>query len=232
MSELDDLKEQLALACRMLANERLFDQSGHISARHPNGELALVHPHPTSRYDVQAADIVTVDLGGRLVEGRLPPPSEVFIHTQLYRARPDVRSVCHTHSRMATVLGIAGHDIVAVTNYAAFLGNGPVPTYRDPRLVTTPEQGDALAEALGGHYACVMRNHGAAIVGVAVRETFVASVYLEENAIRQHLALQVGEPVGYTDEEIREVAAVNWQDKQIQKAWDYFVSRARREGLA
>src|SRR5690606_35983860 len=113
-------------------------------------------------------------------------------------------------------------DVVPVTNYAAFLGNRPVPTYPDPRLVRSAAQGNALARTLGQHRACVMRSHGAVVVGERIRETFVASVYLEENARRQYMALQVGEPIGYTDEEITYVAAANWSDGPIQKAWDYY----------
>lgn len=216
----------------MLANEHLFDQSGHISARHPDGDRLLIHPYGTSRYEVQARHILVVDLDGKLVEGDDRPPSEVFIHTQIYRARPDVNSVCHTHSRMATVLGIVGRSIVPVTNYAAFLGNGPVPTYPDPRLVRSPQAGDALARSLGGHVACVMRNHGAVVVGRNVRAALVGSMYFEENAYRQYLALQVGEPIGYTDEEIAAVKAQNWNDRPNQKVWDYYLSRARHAGLA
>lgn len=227
-----DLRDQLALACRILANERLFDQSGHISVRHPRGDLLFIHPHTKSRYEVQAEDILVLDLDAGVVEGDGRPPSEVYIHTQIYRARPDVGSVCHIHSRMVTVIGIAGRDLVPVTNYAAFLGPGPVPTYTDPRLVLTPEKGDALARALGGHRACVMRNHGGVVVGPDIRQTVVASVYLEENAIRQYMALQIGEPVGYTDQEIEDVRASNWTDRQIGKAWEYYLSRARRAGLA
>lgn len=231
-ASLEQLREQLALACRMLANEGLFDQSGHISVRRPEADLLLIHPHSRSRYDVEPSDILTVDLNGQVVEGDDRPPSEVFIHTQIYRARPDVQCVCHLHSRMATIFGIAGRDLVPVTNYAAFLGNGPVPVYPDPRLIQTPEQGDALAAALGARQACIMRNHGSVVVGEQIRETFVASIYLEENAIRQHLALQIGEPTGFTEAEIRDVAAANWKDGPIQKAWDYYVSRARQAGLA
>ena len=143
------LKQQLALACRMLANEQLFDQSGHISARHPTQALFLIHPHHLSRADVSAPDILTVDLDGNLVEGSVRAPSEVFIHSQIYRARPDVQSVCHIHSRMAVVFTIAGRPLHAVTNNAAFLGDGPVPVYPNPRLVHSPAQGDALAEMLG-----------------------------------------------------------------------------------
>jgi L-ribulose-5-phosphate 4-epimerase len=232
MGMLDDLKEQLALACRMLANEGLFDFSGHISVRHPAAERLLIHPHITSRYEVRAGDLLEVDLDGRVVAGDERPPSELNIHLRIYRARPDVGAVSHLHSRMATIFSIAGRELVAATNYAAFLGNAPIPVYDDPRLVHSADEGDALARALGNGRACLMRAHGSVVVGEGVREAFVASVNLEENALRLYQALQIGTPIRYTDAEIRDVAAANWRDRPLQKIWEYYASRARRAGLA
>ncbi|MGH2470583.1 MAG: class II aldolase/adducin family protein, partial [Chloroflexota bacterium] len=203
MADVEELKRQLALACRMLANEHLFDQSGHITARHPsNPGLALIHPHGTSRYDVEPGEILTIDAAGNVVEGDDRPPTEFRIHTCIYAARPDVQAVVHIHSRMATVFGIAGVDVVPVTNYAAFLGPGPLPTYPDPRLVHSDAQGQALIACLGSKRACIMRAHGSVAVGATVPEAFIAAVHLEENALRQHLALQIGQPAGYSDQEL------------------------------
>lgn len=215
----------------MLAYEGLFDQSGHVSVRRPETGQVLIHPHSTPRLDVRAEDLVTIDLDGRLVEGDQPPPSELFIHTRIYRARPDVQAVVHAHSRMATVFGIAGVDIVPVTNNATLLGPGPVPTYPDPRLVRSPQQGDALARMLGQGRACVMRNHGSVVVGSSLRDAFVAALFLEENALRQHLALQIGRPSGFTQQEMADMAGV-YDERPLQKTWDHYVSRARHAGLA
>ncbi|MBI2756089.1 MAG: class II aldolase/adducin family protein [Chloroflexi bacterium] len=225
------LREQLALACRMLANEGLFDQSGHISARHPERpDWLLIHPHTLARYEVTPESLLTVDLDGHVIEGDDRPPSEVFIHTQLYRARPDVMSVSHIHARMVVVFTIAGRPLFPITNYAAFLGPGAVPVYPNPRHVRTAGSGDALAAALGTGSACLMRAHGAVVVGADVRQAFAGSIYLEENAARAHLALQIGDPAGYTDEELRDVAAGNW-GRGLDKTWQYYATRARRAGL-
>ncbi|HLQ32034.1 MAG TPA: class II aldolase/adducin family protein [Chloroflexota bacterium] len=227
-----ELKEQLALTCRMSANEALFDYSGHVSARHPDGELVLIHPHGTPRYDVRAEDILTIDLEGKVVDGDEVPPTELFIHTQIYRARPDVRAVVHAHSRMAVVMSVAGLSIVPVTNNALILGGDPIPVYPDPRLVRKPEQGDALARALGADQACIMRHHGTAVVGSSLMEAFLGAYALEENALRQHLAMQVGTPIPYTDEELADMVGKTMGERQWRKLWDYFVARARRAGLA
>jgi ribulose-5-phosphate 4-epimerase/fuculose-1-phosphate aldolase len=231
--DLSALREQLALACRMLVNEGLLDQSGHISTRHPTRPDAfLIHPHRLSRYEVTADQLLLVDLNGEVLEGADRPPSEVFIHTQIYRARPAVGSVCHIHSRMATVFSIAGRQLRAVTNYASFLGTEPVPVYPDPRHVRRPANGDALARVLGDRPACLMRAHGAVIVGADVPEAFAGSVYLEENALRAYMALQIGELAGYTADEVQDVAAGNWREGSRKKTWDYYRARARRAGLA
>jgi L-fuculose-phosphate aldolase len=174
---------------------------------------------------------VVVNLDGEVLEGTDRAPSERFIHAAIYRARPEVGSVCHLHSRMATVFSIAGRPLRAITNYATFLGPEPVPVYPDPRHVDTLAKGDALAAALGQRAACLMRAHGAVLVGADVQEAFAASVYLEENALRAYMALQIGELAGYTDDELRGVADHNWTPGSRRKTWDYYRARARRAGL-
>jgi len=231
MADLAALKEELALTCRMCANESLFDFSGHVSARHPDGDRVLIHPHGTPRYDVAAADILTIDLDGSVVDGFDKPPAAPYIHTQLYRARPDIQAVVHAHSRMAVVMSIAGVDIVPVTNNALFLGGAAIPVYPDPRLVRSARQGDALAAALGSQQACVMRHHGTAVVGSRLMEAFIGAIALEENALRQHLAMQVGRPIPYTADELHDMVGKTMGEPQLRKLWDYFVSRARRAGL-
>src|SRR5262249_39689753 len=120
----------------------------------------------------------------------------------------------------------------AVTNSASFLGNEPVPVYPDPRHVRRPAAGDALAAALGDRPACLMRAHGSVIVGADVRGAFAGSIYLEENALRAYMAMQIGESAGYSDDEGRDVAAGNWREGSRKKTWDYYLARARRAGLA
>ncbi len=232
MADLSALKEDVALACRMCANERLFDFSGHVSVRHPDGEHVLIHSHGAPRYEVQASDVVTIDLDGNLVEGEDRPPTELFIHTQIYRARPDVQSIIHSHSRMAVVMSIAGATIVPVTNNALFLGGDPIPTYPDPRLVRTARQGEALASCLGAQPAVVMRHHGSTVVGSRLMEAFIGAVVLEENALRQHLAMQIGTPIPFTEDELHDIVGKTLGEPQLRKIWDYYVSRARRAGLA
>ncbi|HEX6510661.1 MAG TPA: class II aldolase/adducin family protein, partial [Chloroflexota bacterium] len=146
--------------------------------------------------------------------------------------RPDVQAIVHAHSRMAVVMSIAGQTIVPVTNEALILGGQPTPTYPDPRLVRSARQGDALAQALGQHKACVMRHHGTTVVGSRLMEAFLCAIALEENALRQHLALQVGTPIPYAEDELADMVGKTLGEPQLRKLWNYFVARARQAGLA
>jgi L-fuculose-phosphate aldolase len=129
-------------------------------------------------------------------------------------------------------MSIAGVSIVPVTNNALFLGGEPIPTYPDPRLVRSASQGDELAHCLGQGQACVMRHHGTTVVGARIMDAFIAGVFLEENALRQHLALQVGQPILFAEEEIADMVGRTMGEPQLRKIWDYYVARARRAGLA
>src|SRR5919202_1195030 len=91
----------------------------------------------------------------------LLPPSEVFIHTEIYRARPDVLSVVHTHQPMSTLAGIIGLPILPVLHVAApLVEQQPVPTFACAELVVNPSLGQRLAQALGHHRVCPLKTHG------------------------------------------------------------------------
>jgi L-fuculose-phosphate aldolase len=77
----------------------------------------------------------------------------------------------------------------------------------------------------------VMRHHGTTVVGSRIMEAFIGAVVLEENALRQHLAMQVGTPIPFTEDELHDIVGKTLGDAQLRKIWDFFVSRARRAGL-
>src|SRR5438876_171188 len=106
------LKVNVAQAVRMLAAEGLVGSSGHVSARVPGTNRVLINSRDASREMVQADDIVTVDLDGRKIAGKDREPDETFIHVSIYRARPDVLSVVHTHAVYSTAFTIAQKEIL------------------------------------------------------------------------------------------------------------------------
>ncbi|MCL5959075.1 MAG: class II aldolase/adducin family protein [Chloroflexi bacterium] len=230
MDIIDDLRQKVATACRLLLMEELIDFSGHISARIPGTDRVLINPFAVSRADVRADHIATVDLAGQLVEGKYEAPSETPIHTCIYRARSDVLSVAHIHPHYATLFAIAGRPLVPVTTHGAVFA-GPVPVYHDPDHVNDDRRGQALAKALGSARVVLMRGHGATVVGESVEACFTACVYLEENARRQLFSSILGTPIAFDEDEIRRVTASTWKEKTFKKVWDYFESRARNAGV-
>ena len=231
MSEIEDLKKKLAMACRMLFLAELVDYSGHISARIPETDRFLIHGHPVSRAEVTPDDIVTVDSDGKRIEGKWNPPSELPMHVRTYLARNDVQSVAHLHNRMVVVLSMADRPLIPASNPGALFGPGPMPVYNDPALIHTSEQGDEVARTLGSADAAILRGHGSIVVGSSIEWTFAACIDLEESATRMCLASMLGAVRFYTEDELRRVAQGRRKQSVIQKIWDHYVAKAKQTGL-
>jgi len=225
------LKVKVAQAVRMLAAEGLVGSSGHVSARVPGTDRVLINSRDASREVVEPVDIVTVDLNGKKIAGKDREPDEVFIHVSIYRARPDVMSVIHTHSVYATAFTVAQKEILPVSVHGAIFADG-VPEYKRAGKVMTSQEGDDLARVLGPHRGALMRMHGAVIVGAYVEEAFCAAIQLEENAKMQITASALGPVSRMTAEEVAEAIRESWIPSSIKKRWEYYAAREpqRHEG--
>jgi L-fuculose-phosphate aldolase len=136
--------------------------------------------------------MVIVDLDGNLIEGTDKAPSETVLHTEAYRARPDVGGVVHTHQMMATSFGIAGKEIRAVLHVdSPVLLNGQ-PFFEAPDLIMKPEEGEAVAQSLGKATFCHLRNHGIVVVGGTIEEATLNCIHLERLAQAEYNATQLG----------------------------------------
>jgi L-fuculose-phosphate aldolase len=165
-------------------------------------------------------DIVTVDLDGAVIEGRSGPPLEFPIHAEIYRARPDVAAVMHTHPRWSTFLTMVGAPFRPVFGQGALLGD--VPVLDSPLSVNTRSLGETLAATLGQGPAVLLKAHGAVVVGAGIVECFALAVYLEENAYRQYMAMQIGDPYVFSDAERLACRERLWSPGLFQKAWDHY----------
>jgi L-ribulose-5-phosphate 4-epimerase len=222
------LKIKVAQAVRMLAAEGLVASSGHVSARIPGTNLVLMNSRDASREVVQPEDIVTVDLDGKKVAGKDREPDEAWIHLSVYRARPDVMSVIHTHSLYATAFTIARKPMLPVCVHGAIFADG-VPEYKEAGKVVNREQGDALAKVLGSHRAVLIRMHGAAIVGAYLEEAFTAALQLEENAQLQITASALGPVDQLTPAEVEQSNRESWTPNSIAKRWEYYREKETRK---
>ena len=150
---------------------------------------------------VGKADIMEFDLEGKPLDQRdRSIYSERFIHSEIYKARPDVNSVCHHHAPAVLPFCATGVELVPLFHLGGTLG-AKVPFW-DSRdefgdtnlLVRTPEEGASHARALGPHYMLLLRRHGASLAGKSLRECVFRSIYTTRNAELQLRALAIGTP--------------------------------------
>jgi ribulose-5-phosphate 4-epimerase/fuculose-1-phosphate aldolase len=157
----DLIRAELATCIRMLEYLELIDFSGHVSLRNPlkDGEI-LINSWGASRCRLGPQDIVRADLDGQALDENTIVPSEIHIHTAVYRRRPDINAVAHLHPPVTTALSVAGITYVPVMHHGAIFGAG-VPVHDNCGHVNSAEKGDALAQTLGDCRAIIMRGHGA-----------------------------------------------------------------------
>jgi L-ribulose-5-phosphate 4-epimerase len=229
--QIAELKEKVALATRMLVMEGLLDASGHVSARIPGTNLVIISPGFVSRSIVRGSDMVTVDLDARQVDGANRAPKETEIHTAIYRARPDVMSVIHTHPVHSLAFSITGKPIVPVTVHGAIFGDG-VPVMDYVGQVDSRELGDQLAQTLGNHHAVLLKMHGAAIAAPTLEEAFAWALHLEENAEKQLWAEMSGTVHAMSQADIERCIRQSMGWSSIVKRWEFYVEKARAEGIA
>jgi L-fuculose-phosphate aldolase len=169
--------------------------SGNVSARSPEGDV-LITPSGLPYEDLEPEDAVLVTLSGEVLEGSLEPSSEVPMHAGLYRSKPRIGGVVHTHAPYATTLACLGLEIPPVHYLLAALseeGRVPLASYA---TYGTEELAGYASEALGDvHSACLLRNHGTIKVGETVGKAYSLTEILEEMAEIYYRARIAGEPV-------------------------------------
>jgi len=218
----DGLTPLLVDAIRMLARANIVDHSGHGSARR-DAESFYINSAASARGALTTDDIVAVDLDGNLVEGRARPPLEFHIHSEIYRARPDVQAVLHTHPRWSTFLTMVGTPYRVVYAQGALLGD--IPLVDSPLSVNTRTMGERVAATLGAAPAVLLKSHGAVVAGSDLVQCFALTAYLEENAYRQYMAMQIGDPYVFSAAEQQAFRERLWTPSLFQKTWDHYRSK-------
>ena len=216
------MTEQLVDAIRMLERAGYIDHNGHCSARRDAGSF-YINSGASVRGALTVRDIVTVDLDGTLVEGSARPPLEFHIHSEVYRARPDVHAVMHTHPQWSTFLTMVGVPFKPVYAQGVLLGD--IPLMDSPLSVNTKAMGERLAATLGSGPAVLLKAHGAVIVGADIVECFALAAYVEENAYRQYMAMQIGEPYVFSEAEQQACREKLWTPSLFRKTWDHYHSK-------
>jgi len=190
------LKRLLADAGRVLAHEGQGDYvAGHVSLRLPDQpDRFLMKPAGIGLEEMTDDNIITVDLEGSKTGGEYPRHNEVFIHSEVLRARPDCVAVVHTHAQYAVAFSSLAKPLQAVSNDGAFFANG-LPVFEETtELIITKARGEAVARTLGSHGALLLRNHGIVTAATTMEEAVWLALKLNQACHMQLMAEWAGGP--------------------------------------
>ena len=174
---------------------------GNVSARDPDSGLVAIKPSGVRYGELTADSMVVVDLDGRIVEGDLKPSSDTASHLYIYRHRPDVNGVVHTHSRYATAFAAVGRSIPVYLTAQADEFGGEIPC-AGFAFIGDDSIGSLVVEGIGQSPAILLKNHGVFTVGGSARAAVKAAVMVEDIAATVFAALQLGTPDVLPDEAV------------------------------
>ncbi len=229
------LIEDLVSANRILFREGVLDGFGHVSARHDANPARFLLARSIAPATVTAGDIMEFDLEGNPLDRRgRRMYVERFIHSEIYRARPDVHAVVHSHSPSLIPFGVTATRLRPICHMSGFLGSSaPVFEIRDAggpatdMLVRDRELGAALARTLGAAAFALMRGHGSVAVGASLKQVVYRAIYAEVNARLQSEAMRLGEITFLNDAEAAN--ASKSIDTHLDRPWELWKKRAREE---
>jgi HCOMODA/2-hydroxy-3-carboxy-muconic semialdehyde decarboxylase len=228
-SKLDQARELVARANRMIANEGVVDAFGHVTMRHPTDPNRYLMSRSRAPELVQPEDILEFTLDSQPMK-----PTDVrlygerVIHGGIYQARPDVNAVCHHHAPSILPFCISGTELKPVYHLGATLGE-KVPFW-DARdefgdttlIVAKPEEGASLARALGSNWIVLMRRHGATVAGTTLEELTFRTIYTARNAALQIQAHSLGYVSPLNPAETRLAGEYNLRPGPVARAWEYW----------
>ncbi|MFH1026671.1 MAG: class II aldolase/adducin family protein, partial [Pseudomonadota bacterium] len=231
VSDINEIKRLLVEASHIIANEKLSDAYGHMSAR-ITGTDRYIMPAVSSPALVKIEDLLTLNMNDQVIEGTGEQMNESWLHTCIYRLRPDVNAVAHTHSLMVVILGTTGQVVRPLHNQSMTLARFTnLQLYDRPGLINTEELGTEAARKLGNEPALMLRGHGANVVGRAIQQTVFTALKLEESAKVQLWASAAGQPQFFTEEECESCfprSRPYSTPVQAKRAWDYYLDRLPR----
>ena len=230
----EELLDDLVAANRILAEHGVIDAYGHVSIRSPDDPKRFFLARAIAPETVQREDILEYDLDAQALDARgRDSVNERFIHSEIYRARPDVIAVVHNHSPSVVPFSVTGVKMRALFHMASFIGDG-LPNFEIRKakkgsdlLVRTPQLGAALAKSLGKKPAALMRGHGSVVTGENLQRAVGRSIYLEISARMQMQALLLSKQITFLDAaEVKASAPVQdykrawplWREKALAKA--------------
>jgi ribulose-5-phosphate 4-epimerase/fuculose-1-phosphate aldolase len=226
------LKQQLMVAGKVLvANGQDDFTRGHISVRVPGDpKRFFMKAHSLGLDEITMANILTIDLEGNVVAGSARRHSEVFIHSEIFKARADVNCVIHTHPPYAVALSATGRPIKCYNQPAALFYEA-LGVYTDTiNLIRSQAMGAGVAKALGPHRAVLLKNHGVAVAAASIEEAVIAIIMLENAATAQMIVEAAGDPAPeFPRADIEKLKRDISQPEQFKVNFDYLARRVKRQ---
>ncbi|MCH7670320.1 MAG: class II aldolase/adducin family protein [Acidobacteria bacterium] len=215
--------EQVALGCRIIAGFGHEDLTlGHVSVRSTTEGHVYIKRKGIALGEVTPDDVIEIDLNDNDCLATPGMHLEAAIHVEVYRSRPDVGAVIHSHPLYATALGATSTDVVFLEflTHDSVLFKDGIGIYSDSaELVTTTEQGKKVADALGGRRAALLKNHGVVVAGEDIRWAVMAAITLERAIHLQILARRLGSLDPLSQEDAESVFPAKYQDKLLDEYW-------------
>lgn len=228
------LIDDLVIANHILVNEGVLDGFGHISVRHDQAPDRFLIARSMAPGLVTADDILECDVDGNVHDERgRKTYVERFIHSEIYRARPEVMAVVHSHSPAVIPFGVTGARLRPICHMSGFLGS-EVPVFEirhtagenSDLLVRNQALGQALVKQLGNAAVALMRGHGNVVVGFSIQQVVFRAINTEKNAQLQSEAMRLGEINYLTPQEARATAEMN--DEHLDRPWQVWKKRAQQ----
>jgi L-fuculose-phosphate aldolase len=222
------IKQELIVAGKVLVAQGQDDFTrGHISFRLPDDpKLFFMKAHSLGLDEITPRNILTIDLDGKVVAGTARRHSEVYIHSEIFKARSDVNCVIHTHPTHSIALSATGRTLKCYSQPGALFYQA-LGTYTDTiNLIRSPAMGAGVARALGRGRAVLLKNHGVVVTGATIAEAVIGTIMLENGAMVQLLAEAAGEVAPeFPPADIEKLKADIGQPEQFQINFDYLARR-------
>ncbi len=222
------LRRELAYACRILAangqNDTVY---GHVTYREAGAQTFWMKPSALGLDEITPETLIRVDLEGNVVEGVLPRHLEFPIHAEIFRARPTVTCVVHTHPIYSIAFAATGQPLHAVSHEGAQLTPPDVPRFtRTSDLITTRALGEEVANTLGESLACYLINHGIVVAGNTIDQAVISAINVERASQVQLLAAASGQSFRWTaDKEIAGKREKIFGEGMVRNVWNYYCRR-------
>jgi len=194
------LKRRLLEGIQVLTAEGVLTGSGHLSARVPGTETFLINPRYAGVL-ADPGDICTVNLSGKRIAGKGPIPSESAIHSAIYRARKDVRSVLHCHARHAILMGLQDGGLVPFSREAGRFAGAPI--FPSSHGIDNDGLAERMVQVLGAQPAIFLRGHGVVVVGPGIEGTCISAIQLERASMDQLFLMSFTTPKPLPDMETK-----------------------------